>query len=212
MPRALRPEVTLDTSGLPRPSPVIVSRRELRRRFLLKQTADLEVRSLPLSLQHLLLGPRRVLSDQERRRLAAALVARQVDARRLGVVLNLVGDAPISDTGLAELVAAAEQQRERDLRPGDNFSILGLEVEEQGGRHARGWTPYFVVRLRADGPPQRELRVVFDTRSLCTTAQFRSVCLRQAHFLPVWKEHITPQRFQRVIAALIDQVEEHQHA
>jgi hypothetical protein len=189
----LRAGVVIGPSGLPRPA--VQRGGQLRQRFLLKQVG-LDTSSLPLGLQHLLLGPPRVLSQSDRLRLAVALVARGLDARQFGLVLNVIGDAPHSDAQLAELVLEAERQRERELRPGANFSLLGIQGH-QGQR--------LVVRLRTDGPPERELDIAFTLGELSSLARFRSACMRRANFQPVFKVYVTPQAFQRELAVLFDQ-------
>jgi hypothetical protein len=189
----LRAGVVIGPSGLPRPA--VQRGGQLRQRFLLKQVG-LDVASLPLGLQHLLLGPPRVLSQSDRLRLAVALVARGLDARQLGLVLNVIGDAPHSDAQLAELVLEAERQRERELRPGANFSLLGIQGH-QGQR--------LVVRLRTDGPPERELDIAFTPAELGSVARFRSACMRRANFQPVLKAYVTPHAFQHELAVLFDQ-------
>jgi hypothetical protein len=206
MKTSVRPGVLMDASGLPRPAKQYGG--QLRRRFLLRQTADLDVSSLPLGLQHLLLSKPHVLSMAERQRLVTALVARDLDQPRIALVLNLLGDEPHSDSELEQLLAVARQQRERDTRVGSNFSLVSV-VER---RKARGGMPSFVLRLRLDGPPQADIDLVFSPGDLLSVRRFRTACLRQADFAPVFKTSANNYHFQRAIAVLFDQFREAQHA
>jgi hypothetical protein len=197
--RPFRHGVQVDAGGLPRPNPTIQSRQQHRRRYLLQQ-AGLELDSLPLGLQVLLTSTaKKRLTSAERQRLITALVARSVDVRGIGLALNLIGDKPMSGPELERLVVAAREQRERDLRPGLNFSVLEIKRAERGQQQ-----PRFVLRLSLDGEPAEEVRVSFTAADLDSMLRFRVVCMRQANFAPVFKDHVDTQYYQRWIASLFD--------
>ena len=203
-------EVVFDVTGLPRPGPQALRQRERTRRFLLRQVADLDVDSLPRSLEQLVLraapprswrvrrptGRLGALDADERQRLVNALVARSLDANGVATVLNLIGDLPLSEEGLKAMVDEAEAERERIERPGENFSVTGVQRSET----RRGLR--FQVRLRHDDG--REFEVWLSLLELAMPGSFRRACIEQrASFVPILKATYDGKRYEYFVDELL---------
>ena len=174
-------------------------RREHRRRYALEQL-HIEVDTLPVSLQRLVLGHHGTLPSEQRRRLANALLRRDIDVGRIGLVLQLLGDAPSGDADLAALVLGQQIERERAERLSDNFTVTGVQ---RGYRRLDPRPrPHFFVRVRLDEQPAREVLLDLVAEDLAALPRFRAQCIKQAAFMPLFKEGL--QTFQRFVDTLLE--------
>jgi hypothetical protein len=173
-------------------------RREHRRLYALR-ALDIPVDTLPSGLQRLLLGHVGTLSDEQRRRLANALLAREVPLGRIGLVLQLLGDAPQDDADLAALAAA----RAREMRVTENFSVHGLLREERAHHGYMETFVHYLLRISLDEAPERELTLDLLVGDLTYEARFRRACVRQAAFVPLFKHPEDPHEFGRFVNALL---------
>lgn len=157
--------------ALPRPirGPELADGGERRRhwrRFVLWKLG-LDVMELPFGLRQLALESRGELHAGRRTRLVQVLVERGFGSGRIGLVLQVLGDAPLGSRELSRLVRAARVRSGR-LEAAANFSVLRV-------------TPHWTLLLDVDGSRRRvdlglaEVRVV---------ARFRAACVRQALFEP----------------------------
>jgi hypothetical protein len=180
--------------------------REARRRYVLKRVAELDVPSLPLGVQQLLCAPAGALSTDERRRVVRALVARGLDARRCGLVLNVIGDRPASDHELADLLQAAHAERARALRLTENFSVVAI-AERGGSRGPFKEHTRFMLRIRLD-EDGRELTLDLGEGELATYGRFRKACVRQGRFVPLFRADVAARtrgqaHFDRFVNTLL---------
>ena len=181
-------------------------RRELRRRRAFAELG-LDVDSLPLGLQHQLLRrpPQFPLEVAQRKRLVTALVMRGLQQQQVALVLNLISDRPCSTAELEQWVAAAAEQHERDVRPGENFSVVACQ------RHA-GRPGYYTLQLRLDGPRIEEVSIPISAADLTRLTRFQALCVLHLDFVPLFKPHVTQRQYERYVAALLDQLREEPHA
>jgi hypothetical protein len=192
------PGIYLGNDGLPRPALAEPPEAHQQRVQALKGLGvDVDALKLAAGLKALLLGPPRVLDATERRRLVAALAARDLDTDTIAQALELVSVKEVWWDEVQALVDEADRGRQMANSPFDNYVLRGVRRHQD----AHGLRLEIALKRNADG---RTMLVPVTWSQLKSEWTLLSACAHAMGCAPILKRRYRDADFQRLRSLLVE--------